>query len=101
VSKVKIRMSEKIPVAPIREAVLDYIEKHDVAFSEIAYRAGFYNLRKSSPRTGHLAGESTSFKRALGIIPHTKAKQPTDVIDPETAAAILRAIHIDPIDLGL
>lgn len=77
--------------ARVREAV----EQSGLTWSEVADRLGWVSAGK--PDTSRL-------QRRLGVIPTTGGRGPakvTKTIRPDIAAAILRAIDVDPVDVGL
>lgn len=106
---------DRIPVAPVREAVMSVLSKQRTDFAA-SRAAGFETrdkltysqiaIRLWGARPDHHAGDTTRLKRALGIKPHSTHKvygngRYAETINAELAVRILRCVGVDPHEAGL
>lgn len=94
----------RIPVEPVREAVLAYMRETDVGWSTLALRLGWV-------RSGN-KGDGARLKRRLGLMPgianYTAASGEcrtyrcyVTTISKDAARQVADAIHADPHQIGL
>lgn len=91
-------MSDYVHVDPFRQRFEELREKEELSLSEVAYRVGWIN--RPSKKYPEGVPDTTRVARVLGILPDQSGKLRIR-ISYENAARFCRALHIDPIDIGV
>lgn len=93
-------MSALTPVGPIRDAFLRLASRNEVTAWDLAYRLGWERVSTSS---GRRVPDVDRVRQSLGLV-----KQPSrgqnyvrQSIREQTAVAIVEAMGLDPVDVGL
>lgn len=83
----------RVATGPIRRL----IEESGLTYTEVAHRMGWVE----SVRGGAERGTATRLKRAVGAAPDSKSGRYAETMVEEAAVGVLRALHVDPRDVGL
>jgi hypothetical protein len=91
-----VSVNVKVPNHELRQAFDELEVKQGLSLGEVAARMGWMTKDKG---TGKLKGDSSRVARVLGKV-KDGAKARTE-INEAYAIALCRAMHVDPIDVGL
>lgn len=94
------RVRDPIPVAPLRERVMEVMEERELTWLDVAAWCGMVDRRGKA--------DTTRLRRRLGLVAESYGTKPngrtyggtkTEVISAPIAAAICRAVGVAPVEI--
>lgn len=106
-------MSDRVPAAPVRDALDRYLRESGRSLSRVAEDLGFTRVVRSGRQVGIVRADTSGLKRAVGLMPRfTKGRvykghsyghygHTNQTVDYDLAVRIALLIGADPVELGV